>query len=311
MELGGDKGIVVKEIHKSSRKNFTRRHVLQKGINDTLQIDLVEMIPYASSNKGFKYMLTVIDIFSKKAFARPLKNKTAKEVTQAMKSVLHEIGSTPKNVHSDQGKEFFNRDFQQLMKDKKINHYHTFTHCKASIVERFNRTLKNWMWMLFSYNGSYNWINLLDGLLQRYNRTYHRTIKMAPNAVTKRKEKLLLRTVYAYVNVYKGHKFKIGDKVRISKFKGIFSKGYEPNWSTEVFTVDKIKLTTPVTYLLCDNNETPISGVFYEQELQKCASPDVYLVEKVLKEKGDKLFVKWLGFSNEHNSWINKNQVTD
>lgn len=279
----------------------------KKGINDTIQIDLVEMIPHASVNKGHKYMLTAIDIFSKKGFVRPIRRKTGPEVSKAMNSILHEIGRAPKNIHSDQGKEFFNQTFQNLMSINKINHYHTFTELKASIIERFNRTLKTWMWKRFAFNGNYRWVDFIDELVNKYNNTYHRTIKMTPNQVIRRKEKMLLQTVYRYPNIYRGdEKFSVGNNVRISKYKGIFSKGYEPNWSTEVFTINNIKFTTPITYVLKDFEGKTISGGFYEHELQKVKNPDIYLVEKVLRRKNDKCYVKWLGFDKKHNSWINK-----
>lgn len=307
-----DKKVIVDELHKPARKNFTRRHVLQRGINDTLQIDLVEMLPYAKVNNGYKYMLTVIDIFSKKGYAKALKNKTSAEVTKAMETVLNQIGSSPKNIHSDQGKEFFNQHFKNLMSQNNINHYHTFTHMKASIVERFNRTLKTWMWKMFSLNGNYKWINMLDTLIENYNNHYHRTIKMKPNEVAQHNEQQILRSVYTSHNAayYQGQRFKVGEKVRISKYKGIFAKGYEPSWSTEIFTVYKVQYTSPITYLLKDHTDTEVAGCFYEFELQKTRKPDTYLVEKILKKKNGKVFVKWLGFDTIHNSWVNKKQLS-
>ena len=101
-------------------------------------------------------------------------------------------------------------------------------------------------------------------------------------------------------------KFKVGDKVRISKFKHVFEKGYTPNWTTEIFTISQIKNTLPVTYLIKDYQNNPLSGCFYEEELTKVKYPDNYLVEKVLRKKGNKMYVKWLGFDNHHNSWIDK-----
>lgn len=302
------KKILVEELHKPSRKNFLRRKVVQVGINDTLQIDLVEMIPYAAVNNGYKYLLTVIDIFSKKAYARPIKSKTAEAVTSAMESVLNEIDTPPNNVHCDMGKEFLNSKFKNLMKKCNINLYNTFSHLKASIVERFNRTLKTKMWKRFSLNGSYKWIGMLPSLLREYNNTVHRTIKLKPNEVKKEHEPILLNSVYKNVITVPKHKFNVGDHVRISKYKGVFTKGYEPNWSTEIFIIDSIYPTVPVTYLLKDKENVLISGKFYEQELQKVKNKDVYLIEKVLKKKGNKILVKWLGFDEKHNSWINQNQ---
>lgn len=304
------KEALVAELHKPSRKNFKRRRVIQKGLNNTWQIDLVEMIPYNQENKGYKYILTVIDIFSKYAYARGIKNKDASSIVKAMTDVFKKARyGYPKNIHSDQGKEFFNKDFKHLMEKHKINHYHTFSKMKASIIERFNRTIKNKMWPRFNLQGHYNWISIIDEIIREYNNRRHRTIRMKPIAVNFKNEQLLLNSVYSHVKLFKRGKFKKGDYVRISKEKGIFSKGYLPNWSTEIFRIEKIRLTNPVTYILIDLNNNIISGNFYEEELQKTIYIDTYLVEKILRRKKDKIFVKWLGFDNSHNSWINKNDL--
>ena len=103
-------------------------------------------------------------------------------------------------------------------------------------------------------------------------------------------------------------KFKVGDRVRISKYKNVFTKGYMPNWTEEVFTVKQVKKTIPWTYVIEDLQGNVTDGTFYEAELQK-TNQEVFRVEKVLKRKGDKLFVKWLGFPSTQNSWINKSDV--
>lgn len=180
---------------------------------------------------------------------------------------------------------------------------------KASIVERFNRTLKSLMFREFSYNGTYHWINMYKQLVKRYNETKHRTIKMAPMDVNSKNEDYLLKTVYNRLKIFKQHKFHVGDYVRISKYKHLFEKGYTPNFSTEVFRIKSIQITNPVTYILEDYQGNPIKGGFYEEEIQATKFPNTYLVEKILKTKGDKVYVKWLGFSSQHNSWINKNEI--
>jgi Integrase core domain len=303
------KEILVNELHRSARKKFQRRRVIMKGLNDTWQIDLVEMIPYARENKGNKYLLTVIDTFSKFAYAVPVKTKTGLDVTNAMKKVFKLANDHPKNIHSDLGKEFYNKHFKKLMEQHKINFYSTFTAMKASICERWNRTLKNKMWRKFNMQGTHNWIQILPKLVQDYNNTRHSTIKMKPNQVNKSNEKLLLKTVYNRIKIFKTGKFKVGDFVRISKYKSIFAKGYEPNWTTEIFKISKVQITNPVTYLLQDYRGDGIAGGFYEFELQKVHSPNAYLVEKIIQRRGNQVYVKWLGFDSGHNSWINKKDL--
>ncbi|MCI0557607.1 MAG: transposase family protein, partial [Nitrososphaera sp.] len=179
---------LVKELHKPARKNYQRRRVDIRGLDETWQADLVDMSAYAGVNKGHKYMLTVIDTFSKYAWAVPMKTKSGKDTAAAMESVLRR-GRVPKNLHVDQGKEFYNSNFESLVKRYAINLYSTFSNLKASICERFNRTLKNKMWMQFSLQGNYKWIDALSDLVSAYNNTKHRTIRMKPKDVSARNEK--------------------------------------------------------------------------------------------------------------------------
>lgn len=181
---------------------------------------------------------------------------------------------------------------------------------KAAIVERFNKTLKNKMWKMFSYEGSFKWINSIQKLVDEYNNTIHRTIKMKPVDVNVSCEKRLLRTVYRNdIKIDRNPKFKVGDFVRISKYKNVFAKGYTPNWTTEVFKIRKVMYTEPYTYLLQDDSGAEIIGGFYQHEIQKVKYPDSFLVEKFIRRKGNKVYVKWLGLDTKHNSWINKKDV--
>ncbi|XP_057335036.1 uncharacterized protein LOC130673842 [Microplitis mediator] len=135
---------------------------------------------------------------------------------------------------------------------------------------------------------------------------------MKPKDVTAANAKELVANVYRPLNakkLTKKKKFKVGDKVRITKYKHAFEKGYTPNWTTEIFTIKEVKNTNPTTYKLIDYQDQPIKGGFYEEELSKVKYPDVYLVEKIIRTRGNKLYVKWLGFDSTHNSWINKTDL--
>ncbi|XP_044005577.1 uncharacterized protein LOC122850507 [Aphidius gifuensis] len=173
------KAQVVEELHRPACRNYIRHHIDIRGLDETWQADLVEMIPYSSVNNGYKYLLTIIDTFSEYAWAIPVKSKNGKDVTNIMKSVLVQKRH-PQNLMVDQGREFWNKEFQTLMKEYNIHLYHKFSNLKASIVERLNRTLKNLMWKKFTLQGSYKWQKILPDILQQYNNTKHRTIKMKP-----------------------------------------------------------------------------------------------------------------------------------
>ena len=167
---------------------------------------------------------------------------------------------------------------------------------KSVLAERFIRTLKNKIYKYMTAVSKNVYIDKLDDIINEYNNTYHRTIKMKPVDVKDNK----------YIDFEnKDQKFKIGDHVRISKYKNIFAKGYTPNWSEEIFVINKIKNTVPWTY---DLNGEKIIGAFYEKELQN-TNQKKFRIEKVLKKKGDKLYVKWKGYDNSFNSWIDKKDL--
>lgn len=304
---------IVNEIHKPARKNFIRCHVILKGIDDLWQADLIDMSNIKIFNKSYTFILVVIDCFSKYAWTVPLKTKSKEEVTNAFQEVLQNSQRHPTNLQTDMGKEFYNVHFHNLMKSYNINHYSTYSTKKASIVERLIKTLKCKLYKYFHLNGSYKWIgHVLPSVVSHYNSTKHRTIKFKPNEVNKSNEIFVMKNIiksYIRKNDSGQSKFRVGDHVRISKYKKCFQKGYTPNWSTEIFVINKVNDTNPVTYRIEDQRKQPILGLFYEQELQKTENPGIYLIEKVIKTKGNNLFVKWLGLSDTENSWINKKSI--
>ena len=299
---------LVHELHRPARKIYTRRRVIVKGIGDLWQADLAEFQLYARENKGYKYILIVIDCFSKYLWTRAIKNKTGEEVTKAFNDIFSR-GKIPQNLQTDNGTEFYNHSFRDLMKKYNINHYSTFSTMKASIAERVIRTLKEKLYRMFSLNGNYKYYTQLEAVTADYNNTKHRTIGMQPSQVNKHNERVLLDTVYSHLKIVDKQKFRVGDIVRISRQKVMFEKGYTPNWSTELFKIVKAKISSPTVYYLKDFNGQDIQGTFYEEELQKTKYEDLYLVEKVLKRKGTMVYVKWLGLNKKFNSWINKSDV--
>lgn len=162
---------IVEEIHRYARKNFERRKYSMRGIADTLQADLIDMQKFVRKNHGYKYILIVIDIFSKKAYAQPLKDKTAKSTAEAMEKILKEVVERTRNLHTDDGKEFFNGTMKKLLKHYgDINHYSTYSGLKASIVERLIRTIKRKLYMHFSLHASNKWHDILqEKIIDTYN----------------------------------------------------------------------------------------------------------------------------------------------
>ena len=171
------------------------------------------------------------------------------------------------------------------------------------VAERFIRTIKNKIYKHMTSISKNVYIDKLDNIVNEYNSTHHRTIKMKPIDVKDN----------TYINIGKDvndkdPKFKVGDHVRISKYKNIFAKGYTPNWSEEIFVIKEIKNTAPWTYVINDLNGEEIIGTFYEKEMQKIDQQECR-IEKVIKKKGNKLYVKWKGHDNSFNSWIDKKDI--
>ena len=182
------------------------------------------------------------------------------------------------------------------MKTNIIEIYSTYNERKSVVAERFIRTLKNKIFKHMTAISKNVYFDVLDDIVNKYNYTVHRTIKMKPVDVTD--------DSYAKYNKDSNEKdlrFKLGNHVRTSKYKNIFLNRHAPNWSEEVLFVSKIKNTIMWTYVISDLNGEPITGSFYEKELQK-TSQEKFRIEKVLKRKGNKLYVKRKGYNNSFNS---------
>ena len=291
------------ELHKPIIRKFSKRKVYSSFKDNIWGADLTDMQLLSKFDKGIKYLLCVIDLFSKYAFVVPLKDKKGISIVNAFQSVLNKSKRKPNKIWVDKGSEFYNASFKKWLQDNEIIMYSTYNEGKSLVAERFIRTLKSKICKCMTSISKNVYIDKLNAIVNKYNNTYHTTIKMKPIDVKDN----------TYINTnketnYKYPKFKIGDYVRISNYKNIFAKGYMPNWSEEVFVVDKIKNTVPWTYVINDLNGEEITGTFYENELQKTNQKE-FRIEKVIKQKGDKIYVKWKGYDNSFNSWINKNDI--
>ena len=174
------------------------------------------------------------------------------------------------------------------------------------------RSLRELMMKEFVKNNNTVWYNILPKLIKIYNNRYHSTIKMKPNQVNKNNEKYIKENIYAYNKTSKIPKFKINDLVRISlKRRDIFDKpSGNIKWSEELFKIHSINKSNVITYKIKDLNDEIIEGIFYERELQKTKNNSgVYIIEKIIRKNKNKYFVKWRNYSNEFNSWIDKDDI--
>lgn len=295
-------------LHKPVQRNFPTNRVVVYFIDQQWQADLVDLISLQQHNQGFRYILTCIDILSKFAWAIPLKTKRGEDIVSAFRTIFST--RKPKCLQTDQGTEFKNSKFQKLLKKKGVRFFTTYNATKASVVERFNRTLKTKMWKYFTHNNTYKYIDVLDKFLESYNHTYHSSIKRAPVAVNSENEQDVWFTLYGNMeNVNtKPFIFQKGDTVRVSKHKLNFEKGYLPNWSEEIFIITECVRRDPPVYRIRDLLNEPITGTFYAEELQKVRAKQEYTIEKILKKRTNKgateYFIKYRGYPQKFNQWI-------
>ena len=288
------------ELHKPSIRKFEKRRVYSTFEDNIWGVDLADMQLLSKYNKGIRFLLCVIDIFSKYAWVVPLKGKKGISIVKAFQIILKQSNRKPNKIWVDKGSEFYNAYFKKWLRDNDIVMYSTHNEGKSVVAERFIRTLKSKIYKYLTSISKNVYIDKLDDIVYEYNNTYHTTIKMKPIDV---KDDTYINTNKEINN--KDPKFKVGDRVRISKYKNIFAKGYMPNWSEEVSIIKKVKNTIPWSYVINDLNGEEIIGTFYEKELQK-TNQEEFRIEKVIRRKGNKLYVKWKGYDNSFNIWIDK-----
>ena len=305
-------------LHKPYKKPTVYRKTISKGVDDLWQADLVEMREFADDNEGLNYLLCVIDCYSKFGWVETLKTKTGSEVAEAFEKIFQK-GRVPVNLQFDQGKEFYNEKVKSLLKDRNINYYSTDSDKKAAIVERFNRTLKSRMWKYFTAKETRKWTDILQKLVDDYNNSYHSTIKMSPVEASKpENSQLVWYNIYgAYLaSGYGVPKFKVGQTVRISKYKTTFEKGYLPTFTEEFFKIREVVIGRPTVYKLEDMKGEELTGIFYEDELSPYTETDetTFKVEKVLGRKtlkGKKyVLVKYKGWPEKFNEWLPAESVS-
>ena len=223
---------LAEELHKPINKKFEKRKVHAAFKDNIWVADLADMQLLSKYNKRIRFLLCVIDIFSKYAWVVPLKDKKCVSITTAFQSILKQSNRKPNKIWVDKGSEFYNASFKKWLQDNDIVMYSTNTEGKSVVAERFIRTLKSKIYKHMTSISKNVYIDKLNDIVDKYNNTCHSTIKMKPIGVKDN----------TYINIdkeidNKDPKFKVGDRERISKYKNIFAKGYTPNWSEEVLKI--------------------------------------------------------------------------
>ena len=297
------------ELNKPTINKFPRKKIIINHINEIHSCDLVDMYQYSKMNKGYKYIFTNIDVFSKIANAYPIKSKKIEHIKPCFQKIFRK--NKPKFIWSDKEPAFLSKEMQKFFKDNNVKIYHTNSNLKAVVIERFNRSLRELMMKEFTKNNNTIWYNILPKLIKIYNNRKHSTIKIPPINVNKNNEKSIKENIYTYDKTSKAPKFKINDIVRISlKRRDLFDKSSANiKWSEELFKMYSINISNVISYKIKDLNNNIIEGIFYEKELQKSKNDGIYIIEKILRKNKNKYFVKWRNYSSDFNSWVDKNDI--
>ena len=294
-------------LHKPRRRRFPTMPVIVGGLDDQWVADLVEVQPLAKYNWGIRYLLTVLDVLSKYAWGQPLKAKTGVALVHAFDKILKQGRRQPNRLQTDRGKEFYNSTLQRWLEEQGIQHFSTEGDAKASVVERFNRTLKERLYCYFTAANTLRFDDVLPELVQGYNATRHRSIDMAPQDVTWENEEAVWKRLY-------GPRLK-GKKNPNSRWGiGCVSTRFIVRLKKAIYLRSVCRAScgagTSATYKIREWDDTPVQGTFYEADLQKVHVSDVFRIEKVLKRQKDRLLVKWKGWPDKYNSWIARGDVT-
>ena len=224
---------------------------------------------YKNVNGGNKFILVLIDVFTKKAYARPVRRKNKFDMSLALQSILQDLDHYPNTLITDEGLEFYNKNVEEVLDKYGIHHYSIKTKMKASVVERFIRTLKSRLEKYFMKNKTQRWIDVLPQLIANYNNTPHRTIGMSPNQVTDDNADKVFKKMFPDIQLEAKPRLHVGDQVRKLKEKTIFDKGYKQAWSDELYQVTQVKQAAGrVWYIISDLEGNRQSGVKYYWQLK-------------------------------------------
>ena len=302
--------------NKGVNRQFQRNRVIVSGIDDQWDADLASFISFSDDNDEYKYLLCVIDIFSRFAWIEIMKDKKAESIVSAFNKILRN-GRKPKRLRTDAATDFTSKKFQENLQNKNIIHFTTHSEKQANYVERFIQTIKSKIFRYIVEKNNPRYIDIIPQMVDSYNKTWHSGIQSEPVNVTTENEKALWWQMYwpktEYIKKKKKklvYKFNVGDAVRISYTRTAFAREYSMKWSTELFKIARKynRLGLPI-YKLNDWYNDVVAGTFYENELQLVNVTDnLFKIEKVLKNKGrgknKKVLVHWKGWPKKFDSWI-------
>jgi transposase InsO family protein len=309
------------QLHKPARHTFLRNQTLVAHIDEQWQADLADMSNISKENDAYTFLLTCVDILSRYAWVIPVRSKSAAHMLIAIRQLFKRASPRkPTRLQTDKGKEFHNASVRTFLRQQGVELFSTNSDHKAAIVERFNRTLKHRIYKHFTAYNTRRYVDVLPDIVYSYNNSYHRTTGQRPRDITTiEDENKVWRRVY-YDNMrHQNTKTKqlptAGDRVRLSRWKGTFEKGYVPNWSREHYEVMDVRpqrrggIPRPV-YKLKDMLDEDIEGACYPEEIQRVPEAAVHIIEieRVLRQrehnKQVEYLVKFKGWPNKFNRWL-------
>lgn len=313
-------------LHKITPKKFSRRKILAPKPGIIASCDLADMTQLSKYNGGYKYILIFIDVFSRFAQAVPVKQKEGKTIASALRTIL-ESGYFDKlsRLNSDEGKEFYNQHVNRLLTSKDIILYSVSSReIKASIAERLIRTIKGKIYRYMSHNNTRKYIDILPDIIDSYNNSAHRSLgneqtpsqvhfMSDPDAIERQFRQMYKYTPQVGKNV--SSNLHVGQHVRISdeKRNHIFHRGYTVQNTIEIFRIAKVDTSQkPTVYLLDDLQGERIKGIFYREELTPTNLPEYFHIDVIKSKKVSgrkKYLVRWLGYPESFNSWIDQDQM--
>ena len=271
-------------------------------------------------NHGYKYLLCVIDVYTKMAWTYPMKSVTCDTAVECLKDVFSKCGKLPEKIQTDKGSEFKCSSMKRLMDDNNIIHYYSYSDRKCAVVERFNLTIQQLLYKMMTQFRSYEWTKLLPKAMNIYLNRTHRTIEMSPLEAEKDENKDKLQDTY--IQIYKEAeehrtkpKFKVGDLVRIYVKRSNFHRGYYQNFTVEYFRIVKALTNLPIPrYKLEDIMGEEVEATFFPDELVLYTpANDEYYIEKVIRTRGrggnKQHLVQWEGWPSKFNSWIRDDEL--
>ena len=307
--------------NRQRRLRYRTEKIIVGGMNELHQADLIDMHQYSNFNDGIKFLLLVVDVFSKFIWIRELKDKTAHSVLEAFESIYQKYSDFPVELSTDKGKEFHNKLLTRFFEKNDVKFFSSEGNTKAQFAERSVRTIKRLILTFLGSSGTKRYLNSLQQIVRNYNNTYKHSLQMAPSEVSPKNMKKVFFNIYGKnistlisediispKHLREKNEIKVGDLVRIQTKLGVFAKTYQNTFPAELFKISKDLPSNPIRYHLQDLQGTPIKGTFYASELQKSESNSLVKIEKILEKKRQNgvLFylVKWLNYPDQFNSLI-------